>query len=98
MTSHLSFPSTNLTRGLVARLLFRVPPCHKGPIYLQTSMHFSGFEPKSYGTAVSVSNHCTGCATHSRLRQAMLHQVVNDGSSLVVMFTHSWSACHKLQP
>ncbi|GFT50890.1 hypothetical protein TNCV_1148171, partial [Trichonephila clavipes] len=46
--SHLS--STNHTRGLVARRLFRVPPCRKGTIHLQTSMS-SGFEPSLYGTA-----------------------------------------------
>ncbi|GFX54782.1 uncharacterized protein TNCV_2556681 [Trichonephila clavipes] len=47
-------PPTNLTRGLVARRLFRVPSCRKGTIHLQTSMSSPGFEPSPYGTAVSV--------------------------------------------
>ncbi|GFY21765.1 hypothetical protein TNCV_1169091 [Trichonephila clavipes] len=29
-----SIPPSNLTRGLTAPRLFRVPPCHKGIIYL----------------------------------------------------------------
>ncbi|GFT90499.1 hypothetical protein TNCV_4491871 [Trichonephila clavipes] len=41
--SHLSSPSTNLTRGLVARWLFREPPYREGTMHLQTSMS-SGFE------------------------------------------------------
>ncbi|GFT05267.1 hypothetical protein TNCV_123031 [Trichonephila clavipes] len=57
---HLSSPSINLTRGLAARRLFRVPPCHAGTIHLQTSMSSPGFEPSLYGTAVSVANHNTG--------------------------------------
>ncbi|GFU33152.1 hypothetical protein TNCV_4156691 [Trichonephila clavipes] len=61
--SHLSFLSTNHTRGLAVRRLFRVPPCRKGTIHLQTSMSSPGFEPSSYGTAVSVANHYTGWAT-----------------------------------
>ncbi|GFU87975.1 hypothetical protein TNCV_1335441 [Trichonephila clavipes] len=31
--SHLSSPSTSLTRGLAARSLFRVPPCREGTIH-----------------------------------------------------------------
>ncbi|GFW57836.1 hypothetical protein TNCV_2927551 [Trichonephila clavipes] len=42
-----------------ARRLFRVPPCRAGTIHFQTSMPSSGFEPKPYGTAVSVTNHYT---------------------------------------
>ncbi|GFU44289.1 hypothetical protein TNCV_3041301 [Trichonephila clavipes] len=57
--SHLSSSSTNLTKGLAARWLFRVPPCLEGTIHLQTSMPSPGFEPKPYGTAVSVTNHYT---------------------------------------
>ncbi|GFW36071.1 hypothetical protein TNCV_4929341 [Trichonephila clavipes] len=49
---HLSSPSTNHTRRLAARRLFRVPPCRKGTIHLQTP----GFEPSPYGIAVSVAN------------------------------------------
>ncbi|GFV95071.1 uncharacterized protein TNCV_3708671 [Trichonephila clavipes] len=41
---------TNLTRGLAARWLFRVPPCRKGTIHLQTSMPSPGFEPRHYDT------------------------------------------------
>ncbi|GFU22862.1 hypothetical protein TNCV_4966081 [Trichonephila clavipes] len=62
-TSHLSSSSNNHTRGLTARRLFRVPPCHKGTIHLQTSMSSPGFKPSPYGTAVSVANHYTGWAT-----------------------------------
>ncbi|GFW97850.1 hypothetical protein TNCV_1426131 [Trichonephila clavipes] len=36
----------------VTRRLFRVPPCLKGTIYLQTSMPSPGFELRPYGTAV----------------------------------------------
>ncbi|GFU08724.1 transmembrane protein KIAA1109 [Trichonephila clavipes] len=56
-------PPTNLMRGLVARPLFKVPPCRKGTIHLQTSMSSPGFEPSPNGTAVSVANHYTGWAT-----------------------------------
>ncbi|GFY25733.1 uncharacterized protein TNCV_3060641 [Trichonephila clavipes] len=49
--SHLSFPSTNLTRGLTDRWLFRIPPCREGTTHLQTSMPSPGFQPRSYGTA-----------------------------------------------
>ncbi|GFX14822.1 hypothetical protein TNCV_1485651 [Trichonephila clavipes] len=60
--SHLSSPSTNYTRGLPARRLFRVPPCRKGIIPLQTSMPSPGFEPTPYGIVISVANHYTGWA------------------------------------
>ncbi|GFV60420.1 hypothetical protein TNCV_3470551 [Trichonephila clavipes] len=60
-TSHHS--STNHTRERAARRLFRVPPCRKGSIHLQTSMSSPGFEPSPYGIAVSVANHYTGWAT-----------------------------------
>ncbi|GFV29391.1 hypothetical protein TNCV_438101 [Trichonephila clavipes] len=65
--SHLSTPSTNHTRGLAARRLFRVPPCCKGIIHLQTSMSTPEFKPSLYGTAVSVANHYTGWATKMML-------------------------------
>ncbi|GFX54775.1 hypothetical protein TNCV_2556611 [Trichonephila clavipes] len=58
--SHLSFPSTNLTRGLATRRLFRIPPRRKGNIHLQTSLSSPGFEFGPYGIKVSVTNHCTG--------------------------------------
>ncbi|GFW82725.1 hypothetical protein TNCV_3492961 [Trichonephila clavipes] len=47
---HLSSSSTNHTREHAARRLFRVAPCHKGTIHLQTSMSSPGFEPSPYGT------------------------------------------------
>ncbi|GFT34270.1 uncharacterized protein TNCV_1557611 [Trichonephila clavipes] len=50
-------------RGLAARRLFKVLPCHKSTILLQTSLSSPGFEPSPYGTAVSVANHYTGWAT-----------------------------------
>ncbi|GFU49788.1 hypothetical protein TNCV_2930561 [Trichonephila clavipes] len=56
---HLSSSSTNLTRGLAAHWLFRVPPCHEG-IHLQISMPSTGFKPRPYGIAVNVTNHYTG--------------------------------------
>ncbi|GFV56289.1 hypothetical protein TNCV_106451 [Trichonephila clavipes] len=37
--------------------------CRKSIIYLQTSMPSPEFEPRTYGTAVSVTNHYTGGAT-----------------------------------
>ncbi|GFU83803.1 hypothetical protein TNCV_1694731 [Trichonephila clavipes] len=55
--SHLSSPSTKLTRGLEARWLFRVPPCHEVTVHLQTSMPSPGLEPRSYGIAVRIPNH-----------------------------------------
>ncbi|GFS55419.1 hypothetical protein TNCV_1627041 [Trichonephila clavipes] len=57
---HFSSPSTNLTRGFVARWLFREPPCHKGTIHLQISLPSPVFEPIFNGTSVSVTNHYTG--------------------------------------
>ncbi|GFT06503.1 hypothetical protein TNCV_3356291 [Trichonephila clavipes] len=62
--SHLPTPSTNHTRGLVARRLFKVSPCFKGTIHLQTSMSSSGFKHSPHGTPVSVANHYTGWATN----------------------------------
>ncbi|GFX66359.1 uncharacterized protein TNCV_343331 [Trichonephila clavipes] len=53
-------PLTNLTRGLAARLLFRVPPYQEGTIHLQTSMPSPSFEPRAYSTAIIVTNHYTG--------------------------------------
>ncbi|GFY14248.1 hypothetical protein TNCV_3614371 [Trichonephila clavipes] len=70
--SHISSPSTNHTRGLAARRLFRVPPCRKVTIHLQSSMSSSGFEPSPYGIAVSVSNHYTGWATWNLLLDVIL--------------------------
>ncbi|GFT75572.1 hypothetical protein TNCV_1135401 [Trichonephila clavipes] len=51
-----SGPSTNLTRGLAARKLFKVPPCRESTTHLQTSMPSPGFEHRPYGAAVSVTN------------------------------------------
>ncbi|GFV87887.1 hypothetical protein TNCV_781691 [Trichonephila clavipes] len=36
--SHLSAPSSKLTRRLAARWLFRVPPCRDGTFHVQASM------------------------------------------------------------
>ncbi|GFW86713.1 hypothetical protein TNCV_2808681 [Trichonephila clavipes] len=52
-------PSSNLTRRLVARRLFSVPPCHESTKHLQTHMPSPGFESRPFGTAVSVVNHYT---------------------------------------
>ncbi|GFY04474.1 hypothetical protein TNCV_4415621 [Trichonephila clavipes] len=57
--SPTSFLSTNLTRRLAARRLFKVPPCREGTMHLQTSVSSQGFEPKSNGTAGIVANHYT---------------------------------------
>ncbi|GFW52768.1 hypothetical protein TNCV_2393471 [Trichonephila clavipes] len=46
-----------------ARRLFRVHPCRKGKIHVQTSMHSPGFEPSPYGAVVSFANHYTEWAT-----------------------------------
>ncbi|GFV10636.1 hypothetical protein TNCV_2122871 [Trichonephila clavipes] len=57
--SHLFSPSTNLTGGLEARQIFRVPPylertsIHKYPCLLRDS------NPKPYGTVFSITNHYT---------------------------------------
>ncbi|GFW86908.1 hypothetical protein TNCV_2810631 [Trichonephila clavipes] len=56
---HLSSPSTNLTRRLEARGLFRVPPCRSGTMHLQKSMFSPEFKPMPYGMAVGVTNHYT---------------------------------------
>ncbi|GFT01676.1 hypothetical protein TNCV_4205051 [Trichonephila clavipes] len=61
---HVSSPSTNLTRELAARRLFKIPSCREGTIHLQTSMSSPGFETSPNGTAVSVANHYTGWATN----------------------------------
>ncbi|GFY19820.1 transposable element Tcb1 transposase [Trichonephila clavipes] len=63
---------TNLTRELAARRLFRVPPCRKDTIHLQTAMSSPGLEPRSYGTAVSVANHYTGWATFKIMRSVVI--------------------------
>ncbi|GFX38655.1 hypothetical protein TNCV_3476451 [Trichonephila clavipes] len=53
--SLLSSPSTKVSRELSAQRIFRVPPCHTSSIHLQIPMPSPGFEPKLYGTAVSVT-------------------------------------------
>ncbi|GFT89281.1 hypothetical protein TNCV_4385891 [Trichonephila clavipes] len=47
----------NLRRGLAARWLFRVTSCCEGTTHLQIAMPSPGFEPRSYGTSVSIANH-----------------------------------------
>ncbi|GFT39394.1 hypothetical protein TNCV_2422961 [Trichonephila clavipes] len=49
-------------RGLAVRRLFRVTPSREGTIHLQRTIPSLGFEPRPYGTAVSVTNHSTGWA------------------------------------
>ncbi|GFT16728.1 hypothetical protein TNCV_1333441 [Trichonephila clavipes] len=75
--SHLSFPSTNHTRGLAARRLFSVPPCRKGTIHLQTSMPSPGFKPSPYDNAVSVANHSTGCGVVPLPKSVDFHDTEN---------------------
>ncbi|GFV66718.1 hypothetical protein TNCV_3319481 [Trichonephila clavipes] len=53
---HFSSPSTNRTRKIAARRIFRVPSCQTTK-HLQTSMPSSGFEPRPDATAVSVNNY-----------------------------------------
>ncbi|GFV44212.1 hypothetical protein TNCV_1825791 [Trichonephila clavipes] len=53
VASHLSSSSTNLTRGLVPRRLFRELPRSQDTIYLQTYMPSPGFKPRSYGTTLA---------------------------------------------
>ncbi|GFU16212.1 hypothetical protein TNCV_2406061 [Trichonephila clavipes] len=48
-----SFPNDNLTRGLAAGWLFRVPLCRKCTIDFKTCMPSPRFEPRLYGTAFS---------------------------------------------
>ncbi|GFW55988.1 hypothetical protein TNCV_373941 [Trichonephila clavipes] len=61
--SQFSSPYPNLTKEFQALRLFRVDPCPKGTIYLQTSMPFPRFEPRTYGTAVNVDNQYSGRET-----------------------------------
>ncbi|GFX73125.1 hypothetical protein TNCV_4502041 [Trichonephila clavipes] len=51
----------------VTRRLFRVLPCLKGTMHLQTSMSSPGFEPRPYSTADNVTNHYTPSADHSKM-------------------------------
>ncbi|GFW03498.1 hypothetical protein TNCV_3020101 [Trichonephila clavipes] len=60
--SHLSSLSTSLTRRLAAQRLFRVVPCREGTIHLQISMPSPGFEPRPYGSSLSITNYYTGWA------------------------------------
>ncbi|GFW75986.1 hypothetical protein TNCV_351711 [Trichonephila clavipes] len=59
--SHLFSPSTNLTRGLAARRLFKIHLCREGTI--QTSLTSPRFEPSPNETEVIVADHYTGWAT-----------------------------------
>ncbi|GFX50665.1 hypothetical protein TNCV_2722511 [Trichonephila clavipes] len=52
--SHLFSSSTNLTRGLAARQLFKIPFCRNGTIHLQTSKPSPGFETRLRGITVNV--------------------------------------------
>ncbi|GFU92369.1 hypothetical protein TNCV_823951 [Trichonephila clavipes] len=53
---HLSSLPIYFMRGPAARRAFRLPPCGEDTIHLETTMSFPGFEPKHYGTAVSITN------------------------------------------
>ncbi|GFX72923.1 hypothetical protein TNCV_1752301 [Trichonephila clavipes] len=71
--SHLSSPSTNLTRGLAAQWLFREPPCHKGTIHLQTPMLSPGFETRPYDTASRATmTRFSNCADENMLTQPII--------------------------
>ncbi|GFY19401.1 hypothetical protein TNCV_4127881 [Trichonephila clavipes] len=71
--SQLSSPSTNLMRELAARWLFRVPPCHKGTIHLQTSMLAPEFEPMPYDTAsLAIMTPFSSCADENMLAQPII--------------------------
>ncbi|GFV42041.1 hypothetical protein TNCV_1569081 [Trichonephila clavipes] len=59
-TFHLSSPSTNLTRGLVARRLLKVPPCRENTIHLQHPCLLRDSKPRPNSTAFSIANHYTG--------------------------------------
>ncbi|GFV87072.1 hypothetical protein TNCV_5112901 [Trichonephila clavipes] len=52
--SHLS--SINLARGFAAEPIVRVPQGHEGSTHLQTSVPSLGFEPRSFGSTVSVTD------------------------------------------
>ncbi|GFV70888.1 hypothetical protein TNCV_3040831 [Trichonephila clavipes] len=59
--SSISLPLLTISReDLRARWLLEYPHSAKA----QTSMPPPRFEPRPYGTAVSVANHYTGWATH----------------------------------
>ncbi|GFX05707.1 acetoacetyl-CoA synthetase [Trichonephila clavipes] len=80
--SRLSSTSTNLTRGLEARRLFRVPPCRKGTIHLQTSVSSPGFEPSSYGTT-SLLGPLMDFTLHWNLKSGdVLHNIYPNGWTL----------------
>ncbi|GFV51216.1 hypothetical protein TNCV_2545651 [Trichonephila clavipes] len=72
--SHLSSLATNLTRGLTARRLFRVPPCLEGTMHLQPFLSSPGFEPRPYGIEVGVANHYTGWYSGSSNQGKVLPQ------------------------
>ncbi|GFX62041.1 hypothetical protein TNCV_2227671 [Trichonephila clavipes] len=46
-TSHLSFPSTNLSKRLTARRIFRVSPCLKGTLHLKNIPTFPGIRTQA---------------------------------------------------
>ncbi|GFV95231.1 hypothetical protein TNCV_1293491 [Trichonephila clavipes] len=85
-----SFP--NLTRGLAAKRLFKVPPCHKSTVHLQTSMPSSGFEPRPYGMAVSFTNHYTGWAASRNVKYPIC-----DENFSIVIFMNKVRYTYKLQ-
>ncbi|GFT92507.1 hypothetical protein TNCV_1480301 [Trichonephila clavipes] len=53
------FSSTNLTRGLAVRRIFRDLPYHEHTINLPKPLPLLGSEPRQYGTAFSVTTQYT---------------------------------------
>ncbi|GFY35592.1 hypothetical protein TNCV_196921 [Trichonephila clavipes] len=49
------------------------PHAAKGTIHLQTSIPLPRFEPRPYGTAVSVTNHYTGWAARTWIAKTLKH-------------------------
>ncbi|GFX88057.1 hypothetical protein TNCV_158751 [Trichonephila clavipes] len=70
---------------------FRVPSCREGTIHLQTSMPSPGFEPRSHGTAVSVTNHNTGWADHYHIDVITSENTI---SYVRLRFAHSEARDH----
>ncbi|GFY34191.1 hypothetical protein TNCV_2504941 [Trichonephila clavipes] len=61
----------------VGRMLIAHPtPCREGTIHLQTSMSSPGFEPRPYGTAVSVTNHYTGWVIFNAVKNIITEEYV----------------------
>ncbi|GFU11456.1 hypothetical protein TNCV_1983651 [Trichonephila clavipes] len=66
-------------------------PYRKGTVHLQTSMSSPGFEPRPYGTAVSVANHYTGWTYATSVGAIKLLGVGNSGSQKVRVYRRGGS-------